>query len=366
MKTSFRDSRSHPFAVALTIGILALSCNKMPSEPGQGSLSWRFNSGIPTRSTIDIPDTDAFILKVTNSASETIYLGPYGRSPESILVNPGTYTVRAVSREFDKPEFEAPQFGDEQVVVVTAGSSTKVNLDCSQLNCGLFLKAGTGFKETYPSGSLSVSSADGVLDYATGGKGTGYFKPGLVTVRLDDGSGPKPILSRLLEARQMLSLGIACPEQSASDGGITINVDTLRIWDDEEFVIGSGADAGVTPEKAYGTAAIREHAGEKGVWVAGYIVGGDLSSSKNGIKFEPPFSSMTNIAMSARASVSEKNSCIAVQLTKGRFRDVLNLVEHPDLLGKKVFIKGDLESSYYGLPAIKNISDLNFCHEDEN
>ena len=69
-----------------------------------------------TRATVDLPDTDAFILTVKNSAGDVLYEGAYGDSPESMLVNPGSYTVKAVSRVFEKPEFSAPQFGDEQVV----------------------------------------------------------------------------------------------------------------------------------------------------------------------------------------------------------------------------------------------------------
>lgn len=41
-------------------------------------------------------------------------------------------------------------------------------------------------------------------------------------------------------------------------------------------------------------------------------------------------------------------------------RDALNLVEHPELLGKKVYLKGDLETAYYGIPAIKNLKDYSF------
>ena len=105
---------------------------------------------------------------------------------------------------------------------------------------------------------------------------------------------------------------------------------------------------------------MKDHAGEKAVWVTGYIVGGDLSSSKNGIKFEGPFESMTNIAIAARSSVTEKSSCVSVQLVKGEMRDALNLVDHPGLLGKKVYLKGDLQEAYYGIPGIKNLTEYSF------
>lgn len=362
MKTSIRDLMSHLPAAALFMGLLAVSCNKMPPSPGQGSLRWRFSPAVATRSVLEMPDTDAFILTVSNSAHETIYEGPYGRSPESVLVNPGSYTVRAVSRVFDAPEFDTPQFGDEQVVVVKAGASTMVTLECTQLNCGLKLRTGPDFAQACPSGSLRVSSAEGSLDYGHGEERTGYFLPGTLTVYLYDGASSMPILTRALEARQMLTLGIAFPVPSPNHGGgISINVDTLRFWSEEGITVGSGeGDAGVSPGTAYSAAEARLHAGEKGVWVCGFIVGGDLSSSKDGIRFEGPFESMTCLALASRASVREKSSCVAVQLPKGRFREELNLVDHPELLGRKVFLKGDIESSYYGLPGIKDLTDCSF------
>ena len=344
---------------------LTTSCNKFPSENGQGSLSWRFSSGILTRAITDLPDTDSFILKVRNSAGEILYEGAYGNSPESMLVNPGTYTVTAVSREFSVPGFDMPQFGDEQVVVVKAGAVTRATLECAQLNCGLRLRIDPGFSKAYPGGSMSVTSAEGSLTYKPSEKRMGFFKPGSLSVMLNDGSKTTRLLTRNLAARDMLTLGISCPAQSdpSSQGGeLSIVVDTLRTWTEEEYEIGSGGsdDAGTTKARAYGVAQVKEHAGEKGVWVTGYIVGGDLSSSKNGIKFEGPFESLTNIAIAARSSVSEKSSCVSVQLAKGDIRDALNLVGNPSLLGRKVYLKGDIETAYYGIPGIKNLTEYSF------
>ena len=41
-------------------------------------------------------------------------------------------------------------------------------------------------------------------------------------------------------------------------------------------------------------------------------------------------------------------------------RDALNLVDHPGLLGKKVYLKGDLQEAYYGIPGIKNLTEYSF------
>lgn len=366
MKTSSKGLiRSLPAVAIFLSGILSFSCNKLAVDSVQGTLVWNFKPSLYTRSVNEIPDTDAFILKVSDSAGEILYKGKYGDSPETLLVNPGTYTVSAVSREFSTPEFDAPQFGDEQVVMVKAGAETRVLLDCSQLNCGVKLRISPDFPESYPQGSLSISSEEGSLVYGNASDRTGFFKPGNLTVVLDDGQTSTRLLSRFLEARQMLTLGIACPSAPGLSSGtssvVSISLDTLRTWTEDEFIIGSQeTDSGVTMENAYGVGQAKSHAGEKGVWVCGYIVGGDLSSSKNGIRFTPPFESMTCIAIAARSSVSEKASCMSVQLVKGPIREQLNLVENPQILSRKVYLKGDIESSYYGIPGMKNLTEFSF------
>lgn len=366
MKTFSNKTALYAMALlAISFGLVYSSCNKFPSQSGQGYLKWNFSVGVVTRA-VDLPDTDSFKLKVVNSGGEILYEGDYGNSPETMLVNPGTYTVSVASRSFSNPEFEAPQFGDEQVVVVKAGAVTRVLLNCSQLNSGLRLRIDPDFQETYPGGSLLVSSAEGSLVYSPAESRTGYFKPGNLSISLRAGNEARQLLARILEPREILTLGITCPSAQASPvgqgGDLSIVVDTLRTWTEDDFEIGSegGGDSGTSVERAYSVSQAKDHAGEKSVWVSGYIVGGDLSSSKNGINFKGPFESLTNIAIAARSSVSEKASCVSVQLQKGPIRDALNLVDHPELLGKKVYLRGDIEAAYYGIPGMKNLTEYSF------
>lgn len=100
------------------------------------------------------------------------------------------------------------------------------------------------------------------------------------------------------------------------------------------------------------------HTGEEDVWVYGYIVGGDLSSS--GASFTPPFKSRTNIIIAARSSTADKSSCMSVQLQKGDIRDALNLVDNPDILGDQIFLKGNIVEAYYGIPGIQGITEYEF------
>ena len=49
---------------------------------------------------------------------------------------------------------------------------------------------------------------------------------------------------------------------------------------------------------------------------------------------------------------------MSVQLPSGDVRDALNLVTNPELVGRRVCLKGDIEAAYFGLPGIKNVSDF--------
>lgn len=364
MKNSIRILLRTTVAGVLVLTASTLSCNKIPSESTQGTLSWNFARQMFTRAAVDLPDTDAFILTVKNSAGDVLYEGAYGDSPESMLVNPGSYTVKAVSRTFEKPEFSAPQFGDEQVVVVQSGADAKARLNCTQLNSGLRLRLDADFGTVYPHGYMIVSSADGELKYDQTEKRVGYFKSGNVSVSLYDGSSSKVLLTRYLEACEVLTLGISCPSvepplPGGGGGGLSITVDTSRVWSHYDYEIGSGqgADPGTTQATAYSVSQAKEHVGEKGVWMYGFIVGGDLSSAKEGISFSAPFTAMTNIAIASRSSVKAKSSCMSVKLPKGDIRAEINLADHPELLGRKIYLKGDLIAAYYGIPGIENVTE---------
>ena len=339
------------------------SCNRLPDAGSPGYLSWNFAEQLAARSISEIPDTDSFILKIRNSSGTTLYEGLYGDSPESMALESGTYTVKVISREFSAPAFSSPQFGDEQVVVVQSGMATKVNLHCTQLNSGLRLRVTGKFRERYPSGYLLAESSGSSLKYSSSENRTGYFLPGNISISLNDGSSVKKLTTRYLEACEILTLGVSCPAEDSPESHVfSISVDTARVWYEDSYTIGSGSGAapGSTMETAFSVSQAKENIDAKDVWVCGYIVGGDMTSSKTGISFEPPFTSATNIAIASRSSVSDKSSCLSVKLVSGEIRNALNLVDNPSLLGRKVYLKGDLVSAYYGIPGIQNISEYSF------
>ena len=89
--------------------------------------------------------------------------------------------------------------------------------------------------------------------------------------------------------------------------------------------------------------------------MCGYIVGGDLTSSD--ISFSAPFHSYTNIAIASSRTVRDRDECLSVSLPVGEVRDGLNLVDNPGMLGKRVYLKGNIVASYFGLVGVKDISE---------
>ena len=336
---------------------------------GQGELRWIIgDSGSGTRaSAAEIPDTNDFILKVSDAGGRILYEGAYGDSPESLLVDAGSYTVAVHSIEFTAPGFSRPVYGDEQVVVVKAGATVTVRLDCVLENAGVRLQVAPDFLTSYPDGVLFLKSGDTRLMYGYSEKRIAYFKPGPISLVLNNRGADEILLTRTLDARTILTLSISAPHGgAAAASSITVAVDTAKVWNHESYVIGGGGsgsgsgsgggsggddDPGSELDNAYSVSQASDHVGEDGVWVFGYIVGGDLSTAGATVKTSK-LTKSTHLAIAARSSVTAKASCVAVELPKGAVRDALNLVDHPDLIGSRVYLKGSntrFELATFGL-----------------
>lgn len=359
------------FVLSITTAI-CYSCNLLgvdeggPLSGGKGELRISMAS-VPdasTRAGEEIPDTSDFILRVCSSSGEVIYDGLYGASPEAIMVDAGSYTISVVSGVFSVPAFSFPLYGDEQCVIVPSGGVADVKLKCSMVNCGIRLNIDSEFLTSCPDGVLFLRSSDGKLMYGYSERRTAYFMPGEVELVLSTGGRDEVLMTRSLEARQMLVLGVSvAPSYSSGDTSgadeesISVSIDTSRIWLSDSYVIGgtgnaSGGDNVLTVNQ------MMSSVGEEDVWVSGYIVGGNLTSSS--ASFDKPFTSRTCLLLGPRSSTRDRQSCVSVQLPSGEVRDALNLVDNPDLLGRKIMIRGDVVASYYGLVGLKNCSDYKF------
>jgi hypothetical protein len=177
---------------------------------------------------------------------------------------------------------------------------------------------------------------------------------------LSQGGKDEVLLTRNLQTCQILVLGVSVAQNSSSSafqgiGGVTVAVDTSKIWTDDSYVIGGGIDKGSSVEDAMTVSSALSNGPQENVWVSGYIVGGDLTSAA--ASFEAPFKSRTNILLGPKSSTKDRNACIAVQLPSGSVRDALNLVDNPNMLGRKVCLKGDIVEAYYGLVGLKSVDD---------
>ena len=340
------------FLAFLAAPALFASCRDLLGPEQNGSIVISFDSPDSPFTRAGVPDTDDFLLNVSSQDGSTVYKGRFADSPEILEVAPGSYTISAVSCEFSEPSYESPQYGDTRVVLVKSGQSVSVELQCVQLNCGINLDVDRSFSSAYPYGTLYLKGSDGTLLYDYSETRTAYFNPGVISLLLSDGASTGTLFSRTLAAQQILSLNVSAASEESS-AGISIQLDTTRTWLREDFRLGGG---GGGPQDAFSVSEAKNHAGETGVWVYGYVVGSFNSSGSNPA-FEPPFKKNSNIAIAGRSTASDKSSCLSVELKAGPIRDALNLVDDPARLGKAVFLKGDIVDAYYGIPGLKNVSE---------
>ena len=153
-------------------------------QQGQGELRWTLDRQSYTKAPEELPDTNDFLLSVTDANGEVLYEGSYGDSPESLLLSPGNYTVSIVSIPFTSPAFARPQYGDTQVAVIRSGESVTVRLHCTLRNAGIRLNIAPDFLTSFPDGILYVKQDDVKLKYQYNERRIAYLKPGEMSLLL--------------------------------------------------------------------------------------------------------------------------------------------------------------------------------------
>ena len=309
-------------AVLLPVLLIpGLSCKKVTGAPeSDGVLVFRFDGNPRELSKVseELPDTNEFLITVSGESGDVVFDGVYCDLPEKLEVPSGSYGIFVRSEDFEGLRFSSPQYGDEQCVVVPPGGVMTVSLGCRQINSGI---------------RLSVSLV--------------LYDSGEETV----------LLTRTLVSQEILTLKVSVSAAlSPERRGITIDLDTSRVWTNETFMLGEGDSKGASYENALTVSQALASIGREDVWVSGFIVGGDLTSAN--ASFAPPFKSASNLLLGPRSASSSRENCIAVQLSAGEVRDALNLAEHPDMLGRLVCLNGDIEGAYYGMTGLKSVSDF--------
>ena len=339
------------------------SCMKKlgEGETGQIALSFGPSYKAVTRAGAEIPDTGDFILTVREPDGNVVFQGKYCDSPEKIKVKAGSCQVSIISGEFRSPAFSAIQYGDDQCVMVPSDGVVSVSLVCAQINSGIRLKIAPEFLTACPNSVLFLKADSGKLMYGYSEKRIAYFPPGNVSLVMVTGQQEETLLTRNLLAREILTIGVGAVASSGTSPareGITVQIDTSRVWTEDNYVIGGDSSSGGTSEESLTIAQAKASIGAKAVWVSAYIVGGNLTSTS--ARFDPPFTSKTNLLIGPRSTIMDRESGMSVSLPASSIRDDLNLVDHPDLLGRKIMLKGDIVEAYFGLPGIKNITEYKF------
>jgi len=335
------------------------------ADETKGELKLVFAGESSTKAVIrEFPDSNSFILSIKSSTGTVIYNGKYGVRPANLALVAGSYDVNIYSRLFTTPEFDADCYSDSKTVVIQTGKVYLLSLACKQSNAGLRLSFTPEFKSRFANYKPEIVDTKGMIEYPYGETRFAYLNPGNISVRLKevlpvastDTAEVISILNRVVTARDMLTINLhANPEDSvASKSGIVI--DTTANWTFEYIVVGTGG--GLTKESAFTVDQLAQNVGVKGVWVTGYIVGGDLTSSE--INFEVPFGSVTNIAIATSPTIRDRTKCASVAIPIGTIRDILNLNTNPANLGRKVYLKGTIVATYFGLTGVNPLTEAQF------
>ena len=101
------------------------------------------------------------------------------------------------------------------------------------------------------------------------------------------------------------------------------------------------------------------------LWVQGYIIGVmETSVDPFEPRFNPPFSTNSNIIIADDPDETNMNNALIVQLPFGSTpRAALNLLDNPQRLGVLVKLKGNL-AAYFGVPGMRDTSD--YWMEDDD
>lgn len=291
-------------------------------------------------------DTNNFILSIYSTHGEKIYDGKYGDRPQEIVVTPGSYDVAIYSTRFNPPKFSAPQYGDEQTIIVEENMQAKVSFICRQINAGLRLKFSNDFIAKFPGNGVYVKQHENKVAYDYWQTKYIYVAAEPFELVYSTEESDTVLLSKSLLAGQMVTMNLSYSESNTTASILNVQIDTVRDW------ISYGYNLGLKiPTGALSIEEAKSHIGER-VQVFGYIIGGDPTTQT--IRVGPPFESKSAIVIAPTMTERNRYDMFVVELPSGAVRDGLNLVVNPHRLGCPVLVTGTIVESYYGYIGIKN------------
>lgn len=305
----------------------------------------------------DMPSTDtsAYYLEMVSDNGNVIYSGSYGDRPDVFEVSPGKYDLKVLSTDKYMPAYSTPVLGDYQSVEISHGEELSVSFLCRQLNGGIRIISSESLRKSGPECHFLFNYGRGTVKYPLDETRFLYFFEGGIKIDyVDESDNSVELLRRNVNPGEMLTLKAGEDDgegNSPGKGGILIETDTSRVWITENLDF----DNMDVKSEAISVSEAKRRVGEEDIWVCGYIVGGNLSSSS--VKCEPPFSSQTNMAIADSWNEKDRKKMMSVELPSGSVREALNLVSHPDNLGRRVYLKGNVAESYFGLTGLKRVKD---------
>jgi hypothetical protein len=333
-------------------------------DKGSGSLAMKFGEAAVTKGvTKEFPDSNSFTLIVKRVEGYIVYNGRYGDRPANMVLVAASYDVSVFSRPFSAPQFDAPCYSDSKTVVVEKDKVTNLQFLCRQSNGAVLLSFTPEFKSRFGLWSTVLSDAAGSVVYPYSENRYLYMNPGEITVRLKQSAVPGDssgvlLTRRTLLPREMVAINLhsSSGDTGGGEGGAStkIVIDTSSIWVKESMVIGNLRD-GSSKELALNPEELTGYAGLKGIWVCGYIAGYLTTSS---LITTAPFDVETNIAIALTPGESLKSKCAGIALPTGSIREALNLKSKPGNLGKKIWVKGTITDSYFGIRGVNSVTEF--------
>ncbi|HNR27839.1 MAG TPA: DUF6359 domain-containing protein [Bacteroidales bacterium] len=314
--------------------------------------------GVRTKSS----SLDSYVFLLIKQGGDTLYNSTVGAITGSPLsLKPGNYTIEVYNEAFTEPAFDKPYYYGMQTAEVIGGESCEVLLICKQENAGIRVLFSEEFSGQYTTFSMNISGTGGSLKFDnTSVSKWGYFFPGTITLTLTADGFPTEPIERTIQAKYMYNFLV---EGSGStkdnvEPVLTLSVDTTHTWISGLWNDTEGTVRGLTKETAYTIAEARNlPGGLSDIWVCGYIVG---CYSSGGTYFYSGNESATNLALADTNSEMDKANTYPVELPAGAIRDALNLVDNPQHLSKKIWIRGNTSASYFSLPGLKSAKDYSW------
>jgi len=335
---------------------LASACEALSwSEEGKGALSIRMLKETSVSVKAGTPFGE-YLIGITDTGGATVISGMYSALPDPVILNPATYTVAALSENLGAPAFDRPIYGSIVEVAVAAGVKNTVQLVCTQVNAGLRIVYDDDFKDHYNVYSVQVTGVDGALTYQGDEMRTGYFAPGTLQIVLSmEGEDPMQVSKKVI-ARDMLVLTVLANGTGPLTMGsveLSFAVDTAQVWRREEWKPGAPANDGLSPETAYTVAEAQLLSSGENVWISGYIVGGDASTST--FKVAPPFTAASNLVLADSPMEQVRANAMAVELptSPASLRATFGMPDNgAALLGRRSWFRGNI-GTYFGYPGLR-------------